>query len=580
MYQKIKEDLQQEYYVNTYPNEGQRFIAWYLRNIHNLDIVEARDCITDGANDKQIDAVYIDDQTSTIYIIQGKFYGGTTIDAEPLREVLSSWVNIQNLQELQESANSRLQVKIAEIAAALEEDYDVCFELITTASLTPSAERDLKRFRKELADNDQLSANLVLVDNDTLKFRYSEAINQSRPYINHDFVVDRQKMLEMTLSGIKIVVAAIPLKECVKIPGIKDGSLFRKNVRQSLGKNKVNKEITDTLKNKSSDFFFYHNGITAICSKISVSENTLSVKDLNVVNGCQSLSTIYSFSETAKNADDGYIMFRFYEISDAEKSDKISNSTNSQTAVKARDLRSNHKAVLLMKKSYEQRYNNGCFITKRGEKAETGCNPAYVVDIADLGKQLLAWHSQRPNNTNNESKIFDKYFDQLFRKDYAPEKIQALKELSDAVFSKWNAENPMEINDSLLAMKKYAPYHHLYTISVLFCQINSMPDMVPNPQKALECLKKASILEEIVDVAGQCLSAAFEKASADAIENDEIFSPQNWTKTKVSMKNINEMVKTRLSGLKFMPDTKEMIAKLESAMKMSRNDFEARWSAD
>ncbi len=39
------------------------------------------------AGDKQIDAIYIDNQSSTIYIIQGKFYGGDTVDAEPLREV-------------------------------------------------------------------------------------------------------------------------------------------------------------------------------------------------------------------------------------------------------------------------------------------------------------------------------------------------------------------------------------------------------------------------------------------------------------------------------------------------------------
>ena len=70
MYTKILHDIQQDYYQNNYANEGQRFVAWYLRNIHGLDTVEAKDCITDGANDKQIDAVYINNQESTIYIIQ------------------------------------------------------------------------------------------------------------------------------------------------------------------------------------------------------------------------------------------------------------------------------------------------------------------------------------------------------------------------------------------------------------------------------------------------------------------------------------------------------------------------------
>ena len=67
----------------------------------------------------------------------------------------------------------------------------------------------------------------------------------------------------------------------------------------------------------------------------------MSVKELNVVNGCQSLSTIFNCSESVRNVSDAYIMFRFYEISNAERADEISTCTNSQSAVKARDLRSN-----------------------------------------------------------------------------------------------------------------------------------------------------------------------------------------------------------------------------------------------
>ena len=32
MYDQIKNDISQEYYLKNYPNNGQRFVAWYLRN--------------------------------------------------------------------------------------------------------------------------------------------------------------------------------------------------------------------------------------------------------------------------------------------------------------------------------------------------------------------------------------------------------------------------------------------------------------------------------------------------------------------------------------------------------------------
>lgn len=467
IYEQIKKDITGSYYQQNYSNDGQRFIAWYLRNIHNLDPVEARDCITDGAGDKQIDAVYIDNEAQTIYIIQGKFYAQETVNAEPLREVLSSWVQIKNLDALQDAANDRLKTKILDISNALQDDYEVVFELITTAALTAEAERDLENYNNQLAADDSVSASIMLVDAEGLKFRYNEALKRARPYINYDFAVEPGKYMELTIGGTKAVIAAIPLKECIQIPGIRDGALFRRNVRQSLGNgNKVNKGIARTIRNDAKDFFFYHNGITAICSKLQVSADTISTHELNVVNGCQSLSTIFNCSEAVKKAEDAYIMFRFYEIKDAETADKISVSTNSQSAVKARDLRSNDKNVLMMKKAYEQRYTDGYFVTKRGENVNTArYNTSHIINLTDLGKQMCAWHSQRPTLSYSETRIFDKNFSQLFHADYPPENMQALKELMDEIKKCWVPENPLHLNEAILALKSYMPYHHLFAIS-------------------------------------------------------------------------------------------------------------------
>lgn len=582
MHNKILSELGQDYYKENFPNDGQRFAAWYLRNIHNLDTFETKDCITDGAGDKQIDAVYIDNQSCTIYIIQGKFYGGDNVDAEPLREVLSSWIQIQDLAHLQEGANHNLQVKISEMATALEDDYEVCFELITTSALTDSARRDLEIFQKKLSDNETLSANLVVVDNETLHFKYNEALNRNRPYINHEFNLEEGKYMELTIDGTKAVVAALPLKDCVKIPGIKDGSLFRKNVRQSLGNsNKVNKGIARTIKNNAGDFFFLHNGITAICSRMSVHNGILSVKELNVVNGCQSLSTIFSCSELAKKADNSYIMFRFYEISDTERADNISTSTNSQSAVKARDLRSNDKAVLAMKKAYEQFYPDGYFVTKRGEKVDNiKYNTAHVVNLTDLGKQLIAWHSQRPNLSYGETKIFDKYFDQLFRREYAPENIQALNVLFNTLYAKWDKDNPMGLNETLLAMKSYAPYHQLYAISVIFCEINKMNDSVPSPAVVLKKLNVGGLLDTVVETAGSCLNMALETASSEATDSGKMFVPQNWIKSKTSLKDLRTAIKQYLASLKMMPGGKQVLSQLNANLEMNKEDFDSRWTAD
>ena len=582
MHNKILSEISQEYYQQNYPNDGQRFVAWYLRNIHNLDTYETKDCITDGAGDKQIDAVYIDNQSSTIYIIQGKFYSGDSVDATPLREVLSSWIQVKDLIHLQEGANHKLQVKINEMANAIEDDYEICFELITTSGLTESAKADLSAFQRELAESEVLQANLNVIDNDTLKFKYDEALNKNRPYINHEFVLENGKYMELVIGDTKAVIVALPLKECIKIPGIKDGSLFRKNVRQSLGtSNKVNKGIAQTIKKNTSDFFFLHNGITAICSQMTIHDKILSVKELNVVNGCQSLNTIFSCSESAKKADDAYVMFRFYEISDPDRADNISTSTNSQSAVKARDLRSNDKSVLALKKAYEQFYTDGYFVTKRGEKVDSvKFNISHIVNLTDLGKQLIAWHSQRPTISYSETKIFDKYFDQLFHREYSPENVQALNVMFNKLYEKWNKDNPMGLNETLLAMKAYAPYHHLYSISVILCEINKMNDSVPSPSVALKKLTSENLLDNVIDMAGNCLNMAIENASAEAMDNGKMFVPQNWIKSKASLKDIRGAIRNYLTTLKMMPNGKQILENLNNGLSMDKDNFEARWTAD
>lgn len=581
MYDQIKNDISQEYYLKNYPNNGQRFVAWYLRNIHNLNTFETKACIIDGRDDKQIDAVYVDDQAQIVYIIQGKFYQGT-IDSEPLREVIASWIQIKDLTRLQESANYKLRQKINEISQAFEDDYEVCFELVTTANLTDAAKKDLDAFNNELSESQTLNANIVLVDGDTIQARYNEALNKNRPYINYEFTLEPRKFMEMRIDATLAVIAAIPLRECIKIPGIKDGSLFRKNVRQSLGlSNKVNKGISKTLKTNPKEFFFLHNGVTAICSSIKIDGNTMSVKELNVVNGCQSLNTIYSCSESVRNISDAYIMFRFYEISDSERADNISTCTNSQSAVKARDLRSNDKYVLVMKKAYEQYYTDGYFITKRGEVADPAkYNTEHIVDLTSLGKQLISWHSQRPTNAYSESKIFDKYFEQLFHRKYSPEKIQALSELYKEIYRNWDNTNPLGFNEALIALKAYAPYHHLFTISVLVGEINKMQDLVPNPAVVLQKLKDSNLLEQVIQVSGQCLNMAFESALDDANQNNKVFSPPNWSKAKASLKDIRTAVKQFLMSEKFNPVMKEMISTLKIGLQLSKDDFESRWTAD
>src|SRR5260370_20430498 len=197
------------------------------------------------------------------------------------------------------------------------------------------------------------------------------------------------------MANAQAIVTVLPLTECLRMPGIVDGKLFRKNVRQSLGaNNKVNRGMRKTIQSeRPGDFFFYHNGITALCDRaqLSADRRTLTLKGLSVVNGCQSLSTIYSASERvrATEAKDASILFRFYEIPDRALGDRISINTNSQSAVKPRDLRSNDKVMVGLKRAFEARYPSGFFATKRGEERPADKDAKKTIDAAVLARMIM-----------------------------------------------------------------------------------------------------------------------------------------------------------------------------------------------
>ena len=357
MYNQIKKDIQAPYYQDRFDNDGQRFVAWYVQNIHRRDMLETVHDVTDGPDDKQIDAIVVDDDASTVFVIQGKFIAQGVVDAEPIREVLSSWVQLKDIARLQETGNQKLKRRLPEVATVLEDDYGVSFELVITGPLTQRAKDDLAQFQRELADGDDFPAEIHIVGPDEMKRRYDMALERENPLLSHKLQLESGKYMVMQVGGTKCVVAALSLKECIRLPGINDGTLFQKNVRQSLGlNNRVNKGIKATIYGgDSGDFFFRHNGITALCKTTEIEDGTLTVRGINVVNGCQSLNTILSCSERVKGLNHAYVMFRFYEIPERERAGRISICTNSQSAVKPRDLRSNDRRVLAIKRSYEQK---------------------------------------------------------------------------------------------------------------------------------------------------------------------------------------------------------------------------------
>jgi AIPR protein len=574
---RVQRDIQQDaYYAQNFANGGERFLAWYLRNVLVRTPVQARDDITDGKDDKQIDSIVIDDEKRQVIVIQGKFLTASSVDHEPLQEVLAAWMHIQNLPLLQEGANQRLRVKLEAVAEALQDDYEVVFELLTTAPLTRAAQLDLRSFQETISEFEHPTASITLVDADTIKARWDEALSMALPRLTHTIRLKPGKFLSLNVAGFKTVLAAVKLSDVLRLPGVKDQTLFRKNVRQSLGlTNKVNKGLKQTLQSDNPHFFFlYHNGITAICDRMTLDAEgrALTLGGLSVVNGCQSINTIVACSEKVKEADESYVLFRFYEIPQADIADRISIYTNSQSAVKPRDLRSNDKRLVAVKTAYENVYRDGFLITKRGQERPADRDEAKTIDVAVLAKGIMSWHCQRPNIAYNENKLFDKYFEQLFKSDYSPVDIHALDQWMRKIDERWQAGS-LGLNDALMAVPSYAKFHLLFGVQTCFCIASNQHDKVPAPSATAGALSDP---DAIITLAANGYNAALDAAIAEYQEKGRVFSPQNWLKAKDSLNKVQASLRMYMGMITTMPGG----AELRRRLVLDASKFSLRWSAD
>ncbi len=574
---KIKTEIHADsYYSQFFSNEGQQFVAWYLRRVLLRDPASTRLEITDGQDDKQIDALVIDEDGRRVIVIQGKFFSEGSIDGAVLREVLGAWVRFHDLAALQTDANERLRERLEAVRKALDDEYEVEFEVLTTGELTQAAADDFQAYQKQIEKSDEFDASLTLVNSQVLETRLADAEARDLPTLTHTLTLEPARTISMEVGGTRCVVTALPLRECLNLPGVVDGRLFRKNVRQSLGlSNKVNRGIRQTLESDDvEDFFFYHNGVTALCKEFDLQDGgtKLAVKDLSIVNGCQSITTIYKCSQRIRTlpGDGGYILFRFYEIPKRALADRISVFTNSQSAVKPRDLRSNDQVMLSIKRAFEATYRDGMFITQRGTVVPGDRDATKVIDCAEFAKNVMAWQCQRPNIAYNERRLFDEYYKIIFRPDYNPAAVLALQSWNNKIGDNWNSLN---LNDALSAGRSYVRHHILFSVSALISEASGQGGKVPKPEMTAQIASASA--HELLPLAARCVNTAMETAKRDADLAGRVFSHQNWCKTNASFEG-QKLVASTIIGMLPGLGGAALLAKL----KLPPGQFEARWAAD
>lgn len=393
--------------ANDFPS---RFLTWFLEHIFRLDPLEADDAKVDAKHDKGVDAVYVDDISETVYLVQSKTKENpkTTLGDVDLRSFAGTLLQFKTpelvSQLIAETKNERLKQALIRngVEDKLRAGYRVQGTFITNVSKNDDAIAFLKK-----------TDNIDLYDADRIASEYVDLDVDGGVSEEFFFDVSGSDVIEYDAGGASTRIFLAPALNLLRMSGISDGRLFEQNVRLSLGNTKVNRSLRESIKKKDEhkNFPLYHNGLNVLCEEIlSESDNKIVVQNYVVVNGAQSLTSL--LAEKAKISADLKILVKLIEVKgDISLSQKITRNSNNQNAIKARDLKSNHNIQQRLKAEVDT-VSGGeyAYEIKQGEQNKG----KDVISNENAGLVILAMDLEQPWNCHQKYKVMDDLHSDIF----------------------------------------------------------------------------------------------------------------------------------------------------------------------
>jgi AIPR protein len=415
------------------------FVLWFLRAFVTDDETAAAKALCGGPGDKSIDAVFIDDDTRSIFVIQGKYR-----------------------QKLGGKAENRTDVEtFAFLARSICGDSDEFASLC--ADIAPEVERALKGARERVVKRGYRLQLLYVTTGSCSEYLRGSAERIVRPADGAaaiQIIDGRQVMLMFAdyLDGVAPPVPSLDLEiesgrgrgvsgilqrfdpdtdieswvfsisdatvsDLFKAAGIR---LFARNVRGFLGSTEINRGMQETLAKEPEFFWYYNNGITIVCdaaSRVSSGgRDVIRVTNPQVINGQQTTRTLASSSGRGRAS----VLVRVIRVprqaargpSTFENLvSRIVSATNWQNAIRPSDLMSNDRIQIELDR--QLRKMGYFYLRKRQKKSEArrlaGGRHFYIVRKEDIAQAVAACDHDPAVVREGKERLFEeRWYSQIF----------------------------------------------------------------------------------------------------------------------------------------------------------------------
>ncbi len=354
--------------------------AYTVKMLSNASVDESIAAITDGFNDNGIDFIHIDHDTKQLLAGQSKWtYDGQK--SPELGDILKTIKGFNDLLDCRfEKFNDNIRELGPEIESAISDTECTLLLAISYLGAQPISKEiidSLNELKEKLNDiSDVFDYKIINLSKIYQSISY---VGQGLP-INVNVNINNYGKIDEPFKALYGCVDAMEIFNWYNDYGT---FLFEKNLRKFISDSNINNTVQSTLSNNPEKFWYFNNGITVLCNKITQAgkganqknNGTFSLEAINVVNGAQTCGNIYRAKMSGSNISNASVMVKIISLEDCENdifANEITKYTNSQNKIENKDfvtLDAIHERLYK-----ELRLSDIKYLYKTGDKLENGEN--------------------------------------------------------------------------------------------------------------------------------------------------------------------------------------------------------------
>ena len=306
--------------------------------------------ITDGGEDRGIDAVGVDPTAKVVVFVQSKWRQDGT-GSMGLPDVLRFLDGVRSLLGMRsETAPVHASDETRKAVRDLLKTPGGTIRLITATtasdSLTEAVEQPIKDLLSQLNDLDGIDPIASHVHLGQAQF-FNTLTESQRPRVDIETQIqDWGRVTEPSRAFYGRINAA----EVARWYQEHGEDLFAENLRVLIPRSDINEGLRTTIREEPERFGYYNNGITVLAEGIEIGPGGLLNREVgyfrlsnaSIVNGAQTVSTLGSFlgTEFEPNLGHAFVLVRCIEIGadDAGLGHRITRFANTQNEVSSQDF--------------------------------------------------------------------------------------------------------------------------------------------------------------------------------------------------------------------------------------------------